>query len=93
MAEHKFFGEILKEKGKLTEEMIKKALELQRDNPGRKLGEILVTLEFIKYDDITDTLRKQYASTGETPEGLEDWLGQDEIDEIVKGMTKGMKKK
>ena len=88
MAEHKFFGEILKQDGKLTDKMIKKALKLQKDNPSRKLGEILVTLEFIKYDDITDTLRTQYASTGETPEGLEDWLSQDEIDKIIKEMTK-----
>ncbi len=89
MEEHKFFGEILKAKGKLTDEMIDNALKLQKDNPTRKLGEILVTLNYISYDDITDTITKQYKATGDTPEGLDKWLTQDEIDKIIKKMTEG----
>jgi len=87
MKKHKRFGEILKKQGKLTGKMIKNALKLQKDNPSRKLGEILITLNYITFDDITDTLRKQYATTGETPEGLDDWLSQEQIDSIVKDMT------
>ncbi len=88
MEKHKFFGEILKAKGKLTDEMINNALKLQKDNPTRKLGEILVTLNYISYDDITDTITRQYEATGDTPRGLDKWLTQDEIDNIIKKMTK-----
>jgi len=92
MKEHKYFGEILKEEGKITDEMIQKALELQKDNPTRKLGEILVTLNYITYDDITDTLLKQYESKGEPPQDLEEWLSQEEIDKILKKLSKEMNK-
>jgi hypothetical protein len=86
MSNHKFFGEILIEEGKLTQKNLDNALALQKDNPTRKLGEILVTLEFIKFEDITDTLLAQYQETGETPEDASKWLSQDEIDGILKNM-------
>ncbi len=91
MDKHKFFGEILKEKGKLTDEMINEALKLQEDNPTRKLGEILVTLNYIKYDDITDTITNQYKETGTAPDGIEKWLSQDEVDRIIQNMSKESK--
>lgn len=80
---HKYFGEILIEKGKLTKEQVQKALTLQKDNPERKMGEILVTLNYIKYDDIIDTIKKQYKSSGNTPLGIDKWLEQNEIDKII----------
>ncbi len=82
----KLFGEILIEEGKLTREQVEKGLELQKDNPNLRLGEILVTLNYIKYDDIIDTLMKQYNDIGELPEGVDEWLTQDEIDEILNNM-------
>ncbi len=80
---HKLFGEILIEKGKITKEQLNKGLKLQKDNPERKLGEILVTMNYIKYIDIEDTLRKQYKSDGKQPEGIDKWLSQSEIDRII----------
>lgn len=88
MEEHKFFGEILKEEGKLTDEIIEDALNLQKDNPDRKLGEILVTLNYIKYEDIKETLLKQYRSTGAPPKDVDKWLKQDEVDKIISSITK-----
>ena len=82
----KLFGEILIEEGKLTREQVEKGLELQKDNSNLRLGEILVTLNYIKYDDIIDTLMKQYNDIGELPEGVDEWLTQDEIDEILNNM-------
>ncbi len=80
---HKYFGEILIEKGKLTKEQVQKALTLQKDNPERKMGEILVTLNYIEYDDIIDTIKKQYKISDSTPPGIDKWLEQDEIDKII----------
>ncbi len=85
---HKLFGEILIEEGKLTREQVDKGLALQKDNPDKKLGEILVTLNFLKYDDIIDTLMKQYKDVGELPEGVDNWLSQEEIDKIIDNISK-----
>lgn len=83
---HKLFGEILAGEGKITKKQLKQALGLQKDNPERKLGEIMVTLNFIKYDDIIRTLKDQFRINGEKPEGIEKWLSQDEIDRIVSSL-------
>ncbi len=85
---HKYFGQILVENGVLTENQVQEALKLQHDNNDRKLGEILVTLNFIKYDDIIATLKKQFKESGVTPPGIERWLDQGEVDKIIKSIKK-----
>ncbi|MBN1899617.1 MAG: hypothetical protein JW827_12650 [Spirochaetes bacterium] len=80
---HKLFGEILVEKGKITQEQLDEGLQLQRDNPERKLGEILVTLNHLKYEDISSVLKEQYKEKGKTPPEVEKWLSQEEIDRII----------
>ncbi len=80
---HKLFGEILIEEGKITHQQLEEGLKLQKDNPERKLGEILVTLNYIKYEDIVETLKKQYEHNGKTPPGVEEWLSQEEVDRII----------
>jgi type IV pilus assembly protein PilB len=80
---HKLFGEILVEAGKITKEQVEEGLKLQKYNPQRKLGEILVTLNYIKYEDIVETLKFQYKLNGKTPPGIEKWLSQEEIDRII----------
>ncbi len=80
---NKFFGELLVEKGKLTKEQVKEALKLQKDNPERKLGEVLVTLNYIKYDDIVEILKQQYHTNGKAPVDAGEWLSQDQIDKIL----------
>ncbi len=80
---NKFFGEFLVESKKLTKEQVKEALKLQKDNPERKLGEVLVTLNYIRYDDIVETLKQQYRSDGKPPTDVVDWLSQDQIDKIL----------
>lgn len=83
---HKYFGEILIQEGKINKEQLNKGLNLQKDNSDRKLGEILVTLNFIKYDDIIDTVKKQYKLNGATPSDIDKWLSQSEVDAIIKSM-------
>ena len=88
MDDFKFFGEILIEEEMLTREKIDEGLKLQKDNPSRKLGEILVTLGYIEYEDITSVLKTQYKSTGNKPHGIGKWLSQEEIDKIIDSMSK-----
>lgn len=80
---HKLFGEIPMEEGKITHQQLEEGLKLQRDNPERKLGEILVTLNYIKYEDIVETLIKQYKADGKPPPGVEEWLSQEEVDRLI----------
>ena len=81
---HKLFGEILIEKGKINEEQLNQALQLQKDNPERKIGEILVTLNYITFTDIKETLKVQYKLNGKMPPDIEEWLTQEEIDKLLK---------
>jgi type IV pilus assembly protein PilB len=52
----KIIGEILKEKRLITDEHLKQALEYQKNNPGKRIGEILIELGYINYEDLAKTL-------------------------------------
>mgnify|MGYP000998892226 FL=1 len=54
-------GDVLIDRGYLTEETLQRALEVQRqDRRGRLLGEILVELELCSEDQIVECLAKEY---------------------------------
>lgn len=57
--EHKLLGELLMEKGLITNEQLKHALKIQKIKGGL-LGEILVVLGYVKETDIALTLTSQY---------------------------------
>jgi general secretion pathway protein E len=52
-------GEILIQRRQITEEDLARALELQRERPGDKLGKILVDLGFISQRDVLSALSEQ----------------------------------
>src|SRR5579863_6837240 len=52
-------GEILLERRLITGEDLDRALELQRERPGEKLGKILVDLGFIAMRDVLSALAEQ----------------------------------
>src|SRR5580700_1192671 len=52
-------GEILLERKLITAEDLDRALELQRERPGEKLGKILVDLGFIAMRDVLSALAEQ----------------------------------
>src|SRR5215831_15159616 len=52
-------GEILIERKLIVEEDLVRALELQRERPGDKLGKILVDLGFVAQRDILSALSEQ----------------------------------
>ena len=55
MGRRKRLGDILRERGSLTDDELRLALERQRES-GEKLGETLIKLGFISPDDIADAL-------------------------------------
>jgi len=55
----KFFGEILKSKGKLTDEQIETILREKKVHPERKFGEIAVFLDFVTEKDVAEALAEQ----------------------------------
>jgi hypothetical protein len=52
-------GEILIEKGLITREQLDQALAVQKDQPGEKLGIILVSLGFVSLKDVTGAYAEQ----------------------------------
>ena len=57
-ANHKYFGELLLEKGLVTEEQLLKGLELQKEKEGR-LGELLCQLKVLREEDCLQALSEQ----------------------------------
>lgn len=60
MQDRKKLGKILVEMGKAEKNEIKKALKIQKKEPGKKLGEILVEEGFLSPQDVTEGLAKQF---------------------------------
>ncbi len=56
---NKQLGELLIERGIITQNQLEKALAAQQERGGL-IGEILVELEFVKEDEIAQTLTAQY---------------------------------
>ena len=68
MAQRKRLGDILQERGLLSKEQLKQALDYQRST-GDKLGTALMKLGFISPEDIADALSEHLASRGWTSRG------------------------
>jgi type IV pilus assembly protein PilB len=52
----KLIGQVLKEKGLVTDEQLNQALEYQKNNTAKKIGEILIELGYINYEDLAKAL-------------------------------------
>lgn len=59
MAQKKRIGEMLIDDGLLTEEQLKKILSIQKENPERKFGEILVQEGIVDKKVLTQYLLAQ----------------------------------
>ncbi len=57
---NKQLGELLIERGVITQEQFQKALDVQKQGAGSLIGEILIELGFLKEEDIAQTLTAQY---------------------------------
>lgn len=56
---YKRLGEMLVASGDITEEQLRKALDMQKHSNGKKIGEILVELGYINQTKLYQTLEKQ----------------------------------
>jgi len=54
--EKKKIGELLVEAGLITQEQVQKVLEIQKSNPDRKFGEVVVNEGFIDKKTLTEFL-------------------------------------
>jgi hypothetical protein len=64
---------------------VRKALALQKDNPSRKIGEILVTLGAIDRQALFSCLREFFGIRPDSKE-LENWLDQEGVDKLVRSL-------
>lgn len=76
-------GEYLLEKSIITKETLEDALLLQKDNPDRVLGEILVTLGVLTKEDLIMVMEMYMVETGSDLSVADEWLDQEEIDLLM----------
>jgi len=77
-------GEFFVENGIINGYQLNEALELQKDNRERLLGEILVTLGFMTKEDLIMALEMYMMMTDTDNIGIDEWLDQEEIDMMLK---------
>ena len=77
-------GRFFVENGIITDSQLTEALELQKDNKERLLGEILVTLGLMTKEDLIMALEMYMMMTDSDNLGIDEWLDQDEIDMMLK---------
>ena len=79
-------GSFLLENEIITKKQLSEALELQKDNPQRLLGEILVTLGAVSKEELIMALQMYYIATEQNPKHVDEWLDQEEIDMLLDRM-------
>ena len=84
--ELKRVGEFLVENRIITIAQLKEALELQKDNQDRLIGEILVTLGYLSKEDLVMALEMYIVDSDVNPSHVDEWLDQDEVDMIIEKM-------
>lgn len=77
-------GRFFTENGIINEYQLNEALELQKDNKDRLLGEIFVTLGYLSKEDLIMALEMYMMMTDTDSLGIDEWLDQDEIDMMLK---------
>lgn len=77
-------GEFLIENDIIDQSQLKEALELQKDNRERRIGEILVTLGALSKEDLVMAIEMYMMMTDSDNMGIEEWLDQDEVDLVMK---------
>ncbi len=76
-------GTFLIENGIITEQQLQDALDMQKDNPDRLLGEILVTMGVLSKEEIIMALEMFMMMSDSDEICIDEWLDQDEIDMLI----------
>ena len=72
----------------ITKNQLDEGLMMQKDNPDRLIGEILVTLGFLTKEDLIMSMEMFFMTTDNQPKHVDEWLDQDEIDMIQERISK-----
>jgi len=83
----KLLGEMLVDKGAISETDLKDALEIQKKEDGKKLGEILVEKKKVETKEVVSALREQKKSG--QPVALQVKVDTGKLDNIVDGWRTG----
>ncbi|HPG51800.1 MAG TPA: hypothetical protein PLA65_15435 [Spirochaetota bacterium] len=81
-------GEFLVNNGIITGKLLKDALDMQKDNPSRLIGEILVTMGALSKEQLIMALEMYLMETDVNPGHVDEWLDQDEVDMMIEKMKK-----
>ena len=81
-------GEFLVNNGIITGKLLKDALDMQKDNPSRLIGEILVTMGALSKEQLIMALEMYLMETDINPGHVDEWLDQDEVDMMIEKMKK-----
>ncbi|MCP4130704.1 MAG: hypothetical protein GY754_06950 [bacterium] len=77
-------GKFLVENGIITDAQLNDALDLQKHNPERLLGQVLVTQGVLSKEDLIMALEMYLMVTNSLPEHvsehIDEWLDQEEVD-------------
>ena len=79
----KKIGEFLIENEIITQDQLNEALELQRDNPERLIGEVLVTQGVLSKETLVMALEMFMMVTDILPDHVDEWLDQEEVDMLL----------
>ena len=77
-------GEFFIENGIIDQSQLDDALDLQKDNPDRRIGEILVTLGALTKEDLVMAIEMYMMMTDTDNIGIDEWLDQEEVDLMMK---------
>ena len=81
-------GEFLIDNKIINQAQLKEALDLQKDNKDRLIGEILVTLGYLSKEDLIMALEMYIVDSDVNLGHVDEWLDQDEVDLIMEKMKK-----
>lgn len=79
-------GEFLVKNGIITREQLDESLVMQRDNPERLIGEILVTQGALGKEDLIMAMEAYIMTNNPGEIHVDQWLDQEEIDMLMEKM-------
>ncbi|MES0489647.1 MAG: hypothetical protein ABUK01_06635 [Leptospirales bacterium] len=83
------FGEFLIEKHIVSPVQLQEALNIQKDNPTLKLGEVLVAHRMLENNELLKYIQNFMDETGAEVSEMTKWLSQKEADELIQSLKEG----
>lgn len=81
-------GQFLVNNGIISGKILTDALIMQKDNPERLIGEILVTMGALSKEQLIMALEMYLMETDVNPGHVDEWLDQEEVDMMMEKIKK-----